>query len=245
MLLRNQSYRIDMKILSIYFLILLLCLFASCSENQSSQKNQTQLPDSTLIAIRDGFDTRVAEMFDAQKEIPLSKWKSFGWNEAQRYSYPRIEYATVNFLYNQNIDSANIALVEYANYFINDPKKVLHRDNFHWHSEMALRLIEMFGQKGTQSPGLLKPETEDKILEAVWLYCKRQQKEDQKDVNTKAEADTKESGTWYIYESENHHSQSFCTQWHFAKLTKDRPDFKNRKYDDGKNALEHYNEWTE
>jgi len=234
-----------MKILSIYFLILLLCLFASCSENQSSQKNQTQLPDSTLIAIRDGFDTRVAEMFDAPKEIPLSKWKSSGWNEAQRYSYPRIEYATVNFLYNKNIDSANIALVEYANYFINDPKKVLHRDNFHWHSEMALRLIEMFGQNGTKSPGLLKPETEDKILEAVWLYCKRQQKEDQKDVNTKAEADTKESGTWYIYESENHHSQSFCTQWHFAKLTKDRPDFKNRKYDDGKNALEHYNEWTE
>ena len=229
----------------IFFLIVLTLFGISACNSKDAGNKSSQLSDSQLIAIRNGFDTRVAEMFDAQKEIPLSKWKSSGWNEAQHFSYPRIEYATVNFLLQQNIDSSNVALVEYANYFINDPKKVLHRDNFHWHSEMALRMIEMFGQNGSKTPGLLKPETEDKILEAVWLYCKRQQKKDQKDVNTKAEADTKESDTWYIYESENHHSQSFCTQWHFAKLIKDRPGFKNRIYDDGKNALEHYNEWTE
>ena len=97
---------------------------------------------------------------------------------------------------------------------------------------------------GPRTAGLLEPETEDKILEAVWLYSKRMQK-DQGGVNTKAEADTEESDTWYIYESENHHAQSFCTLWHFAKLAKDRPAFKNRKYDDGRTASEHFQSWNE
>jgi hypothetical protein len=220
------------------------------AQQEVSQKNTDTLiigdasSDSTLIAIRDGFDTRVAKLFDAQKEKTFNEMGKSGWNASQRYAYPRIEYATANLWQGQDIDSANLLLVEYGEYYINNPEQVLHRDNFHWHSEMALRLIEMFGQNGTKTPGLLKPETEDKILEAVWLYCKRMEK-DQKPINTKAEADTKESDTWYIYESENHHSQSFTTQWHFAKLAKDRPGFKDRIYDDGKNALEHYNEWNE
>jgi hypothetical protein len=230
-----------MKFLLLLLLSSVLCCFVSC--HSTKQKESDQLPDATLITIRDGFDTRVAAYFEAQKNIPLSKWKSSGWNEAQRHSYPRIEYATVNLWYGQNIDSTNIALVEYADYFIKNPDQVLHRDNFHWHSEMALRLIEMFGQNGTKSPGLLKPETEDKILEAVWLYAKRLQ-EDQVGANTKAEADHEISKTWYIYESENHHAQSFTTLWHFSKLIKDRPGFKDRKYDDGRTAAEHYEAWN-
>ena len=224
----------------IYSLIL-SCLF-SCNTNKAVKSEQ--LPDTTLIVIRDGFNARVAEYFEEQKDIPLSKWKSSGWNEPQRHSYPLIEYATVNLWFQQNIDSANIALVEYADYFINDPEKILHRDHFHWHSEMALRLIEFFGTNGIKTPGLIKPETENKILEAVWLYAKRRQ-EDQVDANTKAEADHKISNTWYIYESENHHAQSFTTLWHFSKLIKDRPGFKDRKYDDGRTARQHFESWNE
>jgi len=221
--------------------LILFCLF-SCNV-PNAVKNE-QLPDSTLIAIRDGFDTRIAEYFEEQKDIPLSKWKSSGWNKAQRHSYPLIEYATVNLCFQQNIDSANIALVEYADYFIYDPDKIQHRDHFHWHSEMALRLIEFFGTNGIKSAGLIKPETEDKIFEAVWLYAKRRQ-QDQVGANTKAEPDHKISNTWYIYESENHHSQSFTTLWHFSKLIKDRPDFKDRKYDDGRTAQQHFDSWNE
>lgn len=216
----------------------------AAGRDNASTPNRTELSDAQLLAIREGYDKRVAELFDAQKGKTLGDMGRFGWNPSLRYAYPRIEYATASLWLGQNIDSANAALVEYGEYFIKNPELVLFRDNFHWHSEMALRLIEMFGQNGTKTPGLLKPETEKKILEAVWLYCKRMQK-NQKPGDTKAEADTKQSNTWYIYESENHHSQSFCTQWNFAKLAKDRPAFKNRKYDDGKNALEHYQEWNE
>ena len=150
----------------------------------------------------------------------------------ERCAYPRIEYAAANLAFEQNVKAANLALIEYGDYFVEDPKRLLHRDHFHWHSEMALRLIELYGQNGTRVQGLLKPATEDKILEAVWLYSKRRQ-EDQAEVHTKAEADTEVSQTWYVYESENHHSQSFCTLWHYAKLAKDRDGFKDRKYDDG------------
>lgn len=234
------------KYYNLFFTILALAIsFSVYAKNIPVSSNKKKLSSSTLSAIRNGFDTRVTELFDAQKEKAFNDMGKSGWNAPQRYAYPRIEYATVSFLFEQNIDSANSVLVEYGEYFINDPEKVLHRDHFHWHSEMALRLIEMFGQNGRKSPGLLKPETEEKILEAVWLYCKRQQKKDQNDVNTKAEADTEESNTWYIYESENHHAQSFCTQWHFTKLAKDRPAFKDRKYDDGRRALEQFERWNE
>ncbi len=201
--------------------------------------------DAALVAIRDGYDHRVADLFDAQKGKSLNDMGRSGWNAPQRYAYPRIEYAMANLWHGQDIASANSALVEYGEYFVNNPGQVLHRDHFHWHSEMALRLIEMFGQHGTKTPGLLKPGTEDKILEAIWLYCKRQQRTIQKDVNTKAEADAQESNTWYIYESENHHSQSFCTLWHYAKLARERSGFKDRIYDDGLNAAAHFKQWNE
>lgn len=223
--------------------------FSAYAKDIPVNSNQTGLSDSALVAIRDGYDKRVAELFDAQKEKPPVRAGSSrrqgisGWNAPQRYAYPRIEYATTNMWLGQNIDSANFALVEYGEYFIKNPETVLHRDHFHWHSEMALRLIEMFGQNGTKTPGLLRPGTEEKILEAVWIYSKRRQA-DQTRYNTKAEADHEVSNTWYIYESENHHSQSFCTLWHFAKLAKDRPGFKDRKYDDGRTASEHFECWN-
>lgn len=225
-------------------LAVLIAARAASAGAQSTPRNYSlELPDAQLLAIRDGFDTRVAELFDAQQAIPLASIRASGWNSAQRFAYPRIEYATVNLWRGQHIESANTALVEYGEYFVTRPERVLHRDHFHWHSEMALRLIDLFGRDGTRTPGLVKPATERVVLEAVWLYCKRMQR-DQRPVHTKSEADTEESATWYIYESENHHAQSLTTQWHFAKLAKDRPRFRDRTYDDGKTASQHYAKWS-
>jgi len=210
----------------------------------------TELSDSALMAIRDGFDTRVAELFDAQRNLPFVKGEIRESRDpvrparVNRFAYSITEYATANLWFRQNIDVVNAALVDYGDYFVNNSETIYDRDNFHWHSEVVLRLIDMFGQKGSIQAGLLEEATENKVLEAVWLYCKRRQA-DQTGYNTKAEADADVSQTWYIYESENHHSQSFCTQWHFAKLVKDRPLFKDRKYDDGRTALAHFESWND
>ena len=58
---------ITIKNLNVVSLFLLLCLFAACNGRQSVKKDPSQLPDSTLISIRDGFDIRVADLYNAQK----------------------------------------------------------------------------------------------------------------------------------------------------------------------------------
>ena len=240
---------INVKSKVVIIVLVFAIYFSNIASNIFVSNCQAELAESKLFEIRNGFAQRVDNIFDEQKVKVNGAFKDntlrrSGWNSAQRYSYPRIEYATINLLNGQNIEEVNAALIEHGDYYIEDPERVLHRDNFHWHSEMALRLIEMFGQNGTKTPGLIKLETETRILEAAWLYCKRRQ-QDQTGPNTIAEDDHKISNTWYIYESENHHSQSLCTQWHFSKLVKDRPRFKNRKYDDGRIASEHFESWNE
>jgi hypothetical protein len=221
--------------------IFLLCLLAI-----SGGKNaQAEIPGSTLISIRDGYEKRVADFFDAQKGKAIDEMVKVNWNAALAFAYPQVEYAAAQFWLDQNNDAANKALDDYAEYFINNPQEARFRFNFNWHSQLALRLIGLFGSNGTRNPGLLKPETEKQIMEAVWLNCKGGMRKGEIPGNTMTETYTSESNTWYIHESENLHAQSFTTRWTFALLAKDMPDFKNRKYDDGHDASWHYEKWNE
>lgn len=234
------------KILSILLVSLIINL--NCKTTESSN-NTSNISETDLIAIRDGFDKRVSDAFTAQQGKPLIRVKvkpplDSGRPDFSRdFSWSLITYATRCLWLNENVDSANMALTENAKYYLNNPKGIYDRDNFHWHSEAVLRLIELFGQHGTKHAGLLKPETENTVLEAIWLYCKRI------DSGVRAtrlsEADHKISNTWYIRESENHHAQSFTTLWHFAKLAKNRVNFRDRLYDDGLKAADHYAQWNE
>jgi hypothetical protein len=38
---------------------------------------------------------------------------------------------------------------------------------------------------------------------------------------------------------------SFTVCWHFSKIAKDRPEYRDLKYDDGATAAEHYRAWNE
>ena len=229
--------------LNINLFTLILIFFFNYSERKNEIRNQVKTPDSTLIAIRDGYGKRVSDLFDAQKHKSLNETARVNWNESLAHSYPRTAYASVQFWFHQNIDSANAALVEYGQYFIDQPDK--NRMNVGWHTEMALRLIEMYGSKGTKNRGLLKPEAERKIMEGIWTNVKGGMGQDEEQVNTMTENYTKESQTWYINSSENLHAQSFTTRWNFALLAKDMSDFKDRKYNDGHTAQWHYDKWTE
>lgn len=226
--------------------ILLILLFSAC------QQKEPGLSENELIAIRDSFDIRVAETYLSYKGKPLVRSRIRSPLEADRpgrpvfsrdYSWSLVTYATRCFWNKKNIDSANYALQENADFYLNNLPELVDRDNTHWHSEMLLRLIEFYGQGGSKDPGLLTAETENKILEHLWLYSKREE------TNARAAhislADHKTTSTWAVMESENHHVQSFSTLWHFAKLAKDRPDFKDRIYDDGLKASDHYALWNE
>ncbi len=215
----------------------------------SAEPDTPGLSESALMTIRDGYSARVGAMFETAKGKPLVRRNiqaPIGDGRAKNvhaYAFSLTEYATAKLWLGEDVAGANSALVEIADRYLAHPDEVRDRDNFHWHSEMWLRLIELFGSSGRSVKGLVTPETETKMLEAVWLYCKRRQ-EDQGRYETLAVADRETSETWYIYESENHHSQSFCTQWNYAKLVRDRPGFKDRRYDDGRTAAEHYESWN-
>lgn len=192
-----------------------------------NQQNSPHLTETQLIAIRDSFDDRVADIFHSQAGEPLHKAKinaPLGDGRpafARNYSWSLVAYATRCFWNNENTESANDALIENADYYLNHLPELYDRDNTHWHSEMLLRLIEFYGQDGSKLPGLLAVETENRILESLWPYCKRE--EPNPDAAHISIADHKTTKTWAVMESENHHVQSFSTLWHFAKLAKHRP----------------------
>ncbi|WP_146402959.1 hypothetical protein [Planctomycetes bacterium CA13] len=214
-----------------------------------SEHTSRNLSEDDLISIRNGFDDRVAETFQTHTGQPLQRAKikpPLGPGRplfSRDYSWSLLTYAARCFWNNESIASANIALIENADFYLGHLPELCDRDNTHWHSEMLLRLIEQYGKNGSKRPGVLSTESENKILESLWLYCKR--KEPNPDAAHISIADHENTETWAVMESENHHVQSFCTLWHFAKLAKHRPRFKDRLYDDGRSSAEHYASWNE
>jgi hypothetical protein len=207
------------------------------------------LSEPQLTAIRDGFEQRASALFSAGRGKPLlraEKREPLGPGRAgfvRAYSFSLVEFAARCLWLGEQNDEANRALLENADYYLSHPAEIYDKDNFHWHSEAVLRLIELFGSQGSRNPGRLQQETERRILEAVWLYCRRQDAAATKHAHL-AEADDALSRTWYVKESENHHVQSFTTLWHFAKIARGRKDFCDRLYDDGRKAADHYEAWN-
>ena len=240
-----------------FIILFVLCLLIVVNTGCRDKKNNhvSTFSEAELINIRDGFDERVSIAFEAERGKPLKRasivppLRSGSGDFIREYSFSLVSYAARCFWLNEKIDSANFALIENADYYLNDTRKIHDRDSFHWHAEMLTRLIELFGQFGTKHPGLLKLETENKILEVIWLYCMRT--EDSKlplrehFFGAVSSADHEISNTWFIKDSENHHAQSITTLWHFAKLAKERDEFKDRLYGDGLKAVDHYAQWNE
>lgn len=205
--------------------------------------------ETQLASIRDGFGPRVTALLAAEKGRPLVRAATkppLGAGRApfaRAYSFSIVEFAARCLWLEESTAAANAALQENADYYLANPGAIYDKDNFHWHSEVLLRLIEFFGTDGTRHAGLVRPETEQKILESLWLYCRRSDSAAKAHTHL-AEADHAVSQTWFIKESENHHAQSFTTLWHFAKIARSRADFRLRRYGDGRTAAEHYEAWT-
>ena len=198
--------------------------------------------DEQLQRIRSGFDRRMRRMLEAERGRPLRRAKKLPplgpgrGNYLRPYSYSIVEFATRCFFLDEKIKAANAALIENAQHYLANPKDLNDRDSFHWHAEMLCRLIEMFGQNGLTAPGRMSAEAEALIMDLLWRYARRN--------SVIADANVTRSRTWHIRESENHHVQIFTTAWHFAKLARQSPRFRNRKYKDGHTAAQHHEAWT-
>ena len=190
-----------------------------------------------------GFKERVDEIFRSEagkplkraaKEPPLDPGRG---NFVRAYSFSMVGFAARCLYLNEMLDNANSALVENAQHYIDNPKDIIDRDSFHWHADIVMRLIEMYGPKGTVHPGRITAETEAICLKPIWLYVKAS--------SSLEKADTAKSKTWYLYSTENHHAMDFTVDWQFSKIAKDKPEYRDLKCDDGATLAEHYRAWND
>jgi hypothetical protein len=215
-----------------------MILAASCWLTTLLPAQATQSPEEVVA----GFDQRVDDMFRAESGKPLKRAKKNPplkpgrGNYVRGYSYSMVAFAARCFYLGEMQDEANAALVENAQHYLDHPLDINDRDSFHWHAEIVMRLVEMYGTNGSKTAGLLTKETETLILKPIWQYAK--------EVSTRVFPETKKSQTWDVYESENHHAMIFTVLWHFAKIAKDRPEYKDIKYSDRLPA-EHYRAWSD
>ena len=201
------------------------------------------LEDAELMAVREGFAARRDAMIKLQAGQPFKPAKKNPPLAAGRPEYVRAyawsvtDFAMKTFLLQEPPDAASAALQELCRYFAARRDVRNDYDNFYWSMDTLCRIVEFYGREGSRRAGQLSPEAEDAALEMMWLWAKEN--------SALAEAEWRESKTWRVLRSENHHLQGFTTAWHFSKLLMREARYRDRKCDDGATAAEHYAAWTE
>ncbi|HEX5789512.1 MAG TPA: hypothetical protein VFY13_00085, partial [Luteolibacter sp.] len=189
-----------------------------------------------------GFEKRVEAIFRAEagkplvrarKESPISKGRP---DYTREYSYSIVAFAARCYHLGEMLAEADEAIRENAQHYLDHPAGIHDRDSFQWHAEIVMRLIEMYGSKGCVHAGRMSEATEKLALEPIWQYASQAWLE-------KAACD--EKSIWQQYGSENHHAMDFTVNWHFAKLAKDRAEYRDRKYKDGSTAAQQSKAWDD
>lgn len=170
----------------------------------------------------------------AAKKPPLRKGSG---NYTRAYSYSITSFAARCFYLNEKLDEANAALAENARHYLDNPKDIVDRDSFHWHADIVMRLIDMYGSNGSVHPGRLTPKVEAVCLEPIWIYVK--------ELAVHNKPNHVETKTWHFHSTENHHAMDFTLQWHFAKLAHARPEYRDLKVDGGISLAEYYRLWND
>lgn len=197
-----------------------------------------------LRNVADGdFSNRVESWFTADSGKPLKRaakeppLRPGSGNYTRAYSYSIVSFASRCFHLGEMTQEANAALVENAQHYLDNPKDIIDRDSFHWHADIVMRLIDMYGPNGKVNPGRLTAETETICLKPIWLYVKESAKHNKPDHAT--------TQTWQFHSTENHHAMDFSLQWHFSKLARNKPEYQKLKLDNGSSLEEYYRAWNE
>lgn len=201
-----------------------------------------EISSEKIAGLRELTQQRRQEFFsrDAGKPLKRSPIKE-NWNN--RGDYTR-DYAQSIVLFamracelNEQLDEANDALQELCGYHLDRPKTFFEIHSFPGACDALARLYIFYGPNGTKKAGLLTPETVAILEKTMWEWAN--EKADIKD------AEFRESQTWWIENSENHHAQHFTTCWAFSRILKNVPGYQDKPFKDGRTPAEHYAAWTE
>jgi hypothetical protein len=191
----------------------------------------------------ESFGSRVESWFKTEAGKPLKRaekkppLRPGSGNYTRAYSYSIVQFAARCFHLNEKLDEANAALVENAQHYIDNPLDIIDRDSFHWHADIVMRLIDMYGPNGTVHTGRLTAKTEAVCLKPISIYVEKSAKHNKPD-----HATTK---TWHFHSTENHHAMDFSLQWHFSKIARNKPEYQKLKFGDGSNLEDYYQAWNE
>lgn len=143
---------------------------------------------------------------------------------------------------NERVDEANARLLERAKTYCQARKAAAHDatfkpEKFSDKSPWAyfafgdyVRILCMFGAGSPHYPGRLTPETEAAMTEALWWRVKSDSKV----------KDASLDNLLVLMGTENHDLTRRPNYYLVASVLKELPDYKDRKYDDGHTAAEHY-----
>ena len=180
----------------------------------------------------EGFESRVESWFRAEagkplrraaKQPPLAPGRG---NYTRAYSYSIVGFAARCFYLGEMLDEANAALVENARHYLDNPKDIIDRDSFHWHADIVMRL-DRHVRPGRHGPSRAAHSGDRGGLPEADLDLR------QGELAKHNKPDHATTKTWHFHSTENHHAMDFSLHWHFAKIAKDKPDYRKLKLDDG------------
>ncbi len=199
------------------------------------------LTDAQIADVRAAGERRNDAFFRKEAGAPLVRaaikknWNNRG-DYTRIYAHSIVEFSLRALELNEQLPEANAALRELCQYHLERPQTLLEVHSFPSITDALARMCVFYGPRGSKAAGRLAPETHAVILETMWVWASAK--------SELSQAETKESQTWWLEHSENHHAQHFSTCWSFSRLLKDEPAYRDRKYADGHSSREHYDAWT-
>jgi hypothetical protein len=136
---------------------------------------------------------------------------------------------------NKKVDEANARLLKEAKAYLADNAK---SGKAKWPWDYFgigdyVRILCLFHANSPHFPGRLKPETEAAMKEVLWIRVKQKPIEN-------ASLDQ----LFVLQGTENHDLTKRPNDYLVASVLKDDPQYKNRRYDDGHTAQEHFDTWS-
>ena len=200
-----------------------------------------ELSDAAISTIRTASRQRCEAFFQKEAGKPFvpaaiqRDWNNRG-DFTRHYNQSVVLFAFRAFQLNEQLPAANQALREMCQYHLDRPQTLLEIHSFPWTLSMLPQLCRLYGPEGTRTPGLISPATHAIILQTMWAWVRERSK--------LAAAELKQSQTWYITDSENHHANHFVSCWAVSLILTQAPEYRDRKYEDGHSAREHVAAWT-
>jgi hypothetical protein len=199
------------------------------------------LADTALAQVRAECEKRCDAFFRKQSgkaftPAPIKKdWNHRG--DFTRYYNQSILLFAARALYlNEQVNEANAALREMCQYHLDRPQTLLEIHSFQNVPSELVSLCLFYGPEGSRKKGLISAETYQVILKTLWAWTSAKSKV--------AEVEVQESQTWTTRSSENHHANWFSSCWAASLFLAGMPEYRDRKFEDGHTAREHYDAWT-